>query len=148
MNTNKLKAALLALLLFGIGTAFGALAHRYWVTASVVAKSSGSDDYRSKYVSDMQSRLKLSPHQVDQLQVILDETKDKVKAVHDVYHPQIVQIKNAQIEKVKAILSSEQAKTYQVMVAEHEQHAKEQEARDRQEEIRQREAHAKALSGQ
>lgn len=146
MNSNKIKAVLFAIVLFGFGLAVGALAHRYYAASTVSAKT--AEDFRHKYVSEMQTKLKLTQHQVDQLQVILDETKAKVKAVRDTYHPEMVKIKDAQLTRVKSILSENQAKQYEAMVAEREQQSKEQEARDRQEEQRQREAHLKALNGQ
>lgn len=144
MNSNKTKAALFALLLFGFGAVVGALGHRYYTTTTVSAKT--AEDFRNKYVSEMQTKLKLTERQVDQLQVILDDTKAKVKEVRDRYHPEMVKIKDAQLTKVKSILSEEQARKYEALVAEREQHAKEQEDRDRQEEQRQRDAHLKALA--
>lgn len=146
MNSNKTKAALFALLLFGFGAAVGALGQRYYSAVSVSAKT--AEDFRHKYISEMQTKLKLNQRQVDQLQVILDDTKAKVKQVRDSYHPEMVKIKDAQLTRVKSILSPDQAKQYEAMVADREQHAKEQEERDRQEEQRQRELHLKALAGQ
>ena len=145
MNSNKTKAVLFALLLFGFGAAVGALGHRYYTATAVSAKT--AEDFRHKYILEMQSKLKLSQRQVDQLQVILDETKAKVKAVRDTYHPEMVKIKDAQLTKVKSILSDSQVKQYEAMVAEREQQSKIQEEHDRQEEQRQREAHLKALAG-
>ena len=144
MNTNKAKAAILALLLFGLGTAVGALSHRYYTATAVSAKT--AEDFRHKYVSEMQTKLKLSQGQVDQLQVILDDTKAKFRAVRESYHPEMVKIKDEQLTKVKSILSADQAKQYEAMVAEREQHAKDQDDHDRQEEQQQRETHLKALA--
>jgi hypothetical protein len=145
MQPNKAKAALFAVLLFGLGAIVGALAHRYYAATAVSAKT--AEDFRSKYVSEMQTKLKLNQHQVDQLQVILDETKAKVKSVRESYHPEMVKIKDDQLTRVKSILSPEQAKQYEAMVAEREQHAKEQDARDHQEEQHQRQIHLRALQG-
>jgi hypothetical protein len=146
MNSNNSKAALFALLLFGFGATVGALGHRYYTATVVGAKT--SEDWRHKYISEMQTKLKLNQRQVDQLQVILDDTRAKVKAVRDLYHPEMVKIKDDQLTKVKSILSADQAKQYEAMVAEREQHAREQEERDHQEEQRQHEAHLKALGSQ
>ena len=145
MNTNKAKAALFAILLFAFGATVGALGHRYYAATSVIAKT--AEDWRSKYIAEMQTTLKLNQHQLDQLQVILDETKAKFRAAHETHHPEMVKIKDDQLTKVKALLSPQQAKQYEAMVAEREQHAKEQDDRDKQDEARQREAHLKALSG-
>ncbi len=145
MNANKAKAAVFAVLLFGCGAAVGALAHRYYAATAVSAKV--SEDFRHKYISEMQTKLTLKPHQVDQLQVILDDTKAKVQAIRDTYHPEMAKVKDAQVARVKEILTPEQIKQYEVLVAERERHAKEQDAHDRQEEQAQREAHRKALAG-
>lgn len=145
MDSNKAKAVLFALLLFAFGTVAGALGHRYYTATAVSAKT--AEDFRHKYISEMQSKLKLSQRQVDQLQVILDDTKAKVKAVRDSYHPEMLKIKDAQLAKVKSILSPEQGRQYEAMVAAREQQSKEQDDRERQEEQHQREAHLKALAG-
>jgi hypothetical protein len=145
MNTNKAKAALFAVLLFAVGATVGALGHRYYAATVVSAKT--AEDFRSKYISEMQTKLSLSQHQVDQLQVILDETKAKFRAARESHHPEMVKIKDDQVTKVKAILSPAQAVQYEAMVAEREKHFKEQDDHDRQEEARQRETHLKALAG-
>jgi hypothetical protein len=145
MNSNKTKAALFALLLFGLGTAVGALGHRYY-TATTVNANTNAQDFRHTYVAEMQTKLKLNPRQVAQLQVILDDTKEKWKAMRESHHPEMVQIKDDQVTKVKSILSAQQATQYEAMVAEREQHAKEQEEHDKQEDQRQREADLKALA--
>jgi len=147
MNTNKAKAALFAVLLFGIGAAVGALGHRYYAATSVSAKTATAEDFRQKYISEMQTKLKLNQHQVDQLQVILDDTKAKFRAARESHHPEMVKIKDDQLARVKALLSADQAKQYEAMVAEREQHAKEQDDRDRQDEAHQRDLHLKALAG-
>jgi hypothetical protein len=146
MNTNKAKAALFALLLFGFGVTVGVLGNRYYAATAVSAKT--AEDFRHKYISEMQTKLKLNQHQVDRLQVILDDTKAKFRAARESHHPEMVRIKDEQLTRVKALLSEDQAKQYESMVAEREQHAKEQDDRERQEEVRQRDIHLKALSGQ
>jgi hypothetical protein len=147
MKGNQVKAALFALLLFGLGAAVGALGHRFYASTVVIAKPA-AEDFRHRYVGEMQSKLKLTASQVNQLQVILDETKAKYKSVRDTYHPEMVKVKEEQVAKVKSILKPEQMKQYDEMVAEREQHAREQEEHDRQEDERQAAAHKKALTGQ
>jgi aromatic ring-opening dioxygenase catalytic subunit (LigB family) len=143
MNSNKAKAALFAVLLFAVGSAVGALGHRYFTATTANA----AEVYRQKYVEEMQNKLKLNQHQIDQLQVILDETRDKFRAARESHHPEMVKIKDEQITKVKAMLSPDQSKKYEAMVAEREQKARDQDDHDRQEEARQRDLHLKALNG-
>jgi hypothetical protein len=133
MKGNKFAAALLSILIFLSGVAVGALAHRYYASTTVNAKTM-AEDFRQRYVAEMESRLKLTSNQVTQLETILDETKAKYKAVRDQFHPQMLAIKNEQIARVKAILTAQQIPVYERMVAEHERRAREQEARDREEE--------------
>ena len=141
MKRNQWTAALLSLLLFLSGVAVGVLAHRYYAATVVNAKTAA--DFRERYVSEMQSRLKLTQAQVDQLETILDDTKAQYKAVRDQYHPAMLKIRSEQISRVKAILTPQQVPAYEQLVAERERRASEQEARDRKQEQEQ-EARRKA----
>jgi hypothetical protein len=132
MKRNQWTAILVAVLLFCCGAAFGVLAHRYYTSTTVNAKS--PESFRHHYVSEMRSKLKLSATQVTQLETILDQTKQKVKAVRDSYHPAMLKIKEEQIGRVKSILTPQQIPIYERLVAEHERRVKEEEKRDRQEE--------------
>ena len=124
----------MAVLLFCCGAAAGALAHRYFESRVVSAKT--AEDFRQHYVSEMKSNLKLNAEQVDQLQKILDETKAKYKAVRDRYRPEMLQVKAEQVERVKSILTPEQIPAYDRLVAERERRGREQDERERQEEQR------------
>jgi Spy/CpxP family protein refolding chaperone len=127
MRRNQWAAVLLALLLFASGVAVGALAHRYYTATAVNAKTEGS---RQHYISEMQSKLKLTPAQVTQLESIADETKAKYHAVRDSYRPEMLKIKQDHINRVKAILTPEQIPLYEQLVAERERRSRDQEDRD------------------
>ena len=122
----------MALLLFCSGGVVGALAHRYYAAATVNART--SEDFRQRDLMEMQTRLKLTPAQVNQLENILDETKAKYKAVRDSYHPEMLRIRQDHIQRVKAILTPEQTVVYDQLLAERQRHAKELEDRERKEE--------------
>lgn len=127
MRRNRWAAIALGALLFVCGAIFGALAMSLHHPALANA-----EDYRQRYVNEMQSKLKLTPTQVNQLQDILDDTKAKVKAVRDSYHPQMLKIREEQISRVKSILTPQQIPGYEQLVADRERRAREQEARDRE----------------
>lgn len=146
MKRSQWTALIFALLLFGCGVAIGALGHRYYASSTVMAKS--AEDYRQRYVSEMQRKLKLTPKQVNQLQVILDETKAKTRSVREQYRPAIVSVKEEQVRRVKSILNSEQVPAYDRMVAERERHFREAEERDRQQEEKQSALHRQQAAGQ
>jgi len=132
MKRNQSTAALLAILLFGCGALVGALGHRYYASTTVSAKT--AEDFRHHYISEMESRLKLSPTQVSQLETILDDTKAEYKTIRDAYHPAMLKIKNEQIARVKSILTPQQVPAYEQLVAEREQRARQQEEREREDE--------------
>jgi hypothetical protein len=104
-----------------------------------------AENFRHHYTNEMRAKLNLSPQQVARLDVILDETKAKYKAVRDEYRPEMVKIKNEQIERVKSILTSEQVPEYEKLVAEREKRYQEQQERDRQEDEKRAAAHRAQL---
>ena len=128
MKRNTLPAVLLAMLLFGLGAAVGALAHRYYSPTIVVANS--PETFRKSYVSEMRTKLAMTPEQVNSLQAILDETKGKIKAVRDRYHPEMLRIKQEQVNRVRSILRPDQLPGYAKLVADRERRGREQEERD------------------
>lgn len=127
MKRLHILALASALVIFAMGLVAGALAHRLYVADTVNA----SEAWRVHYVSEMHARLKLTPQQVDKLNDVLDDTRVKVHQVHDRYRPEMLKIKQDQIEQIRAMLSPEQANQYTNMVSEQEQRAKEQDARNR-----------------
>lgn len=132
MKRHQWTAALVAVLLFCCGAAVGALAHRYYASTTVSAKT--AEDFRHHYVSEMRSKLSLTPTQVTQLETILDETKRKFKAVRDSYHPAMLKIKEEQISRVKSILTPQQIPMYERLVAEREQRMRAEEDREHRQE--------------
>jgi hypothetical protein len=146
MKRSQSSALIFALLLFACGVAIGALGHRYYASSTVMAKS--AEDYRQRYVSEMQGKLKLTPKQVTQLQVILDETKAKARSVREQYRPAIASVKEEQVRRVKSILNSGQVPAYDRMVAERERHFREAEERDRQQDEKQSALHRQQAAAQ
>ncbi|HWF46382.1 MAG TPA: hypothetical protein VG168_05210 [Bryobacteraceae bacterium] len=132
-------AWLLAVLLFCSGAAVGALAHRYFSSSNVV---NASDVMRKRYVDEMQSRLSLTPTQVNQLQSILDDTKAKYKAVRDAYRPAMLEVRGQQVRRVKAILTPRQVPIYEQLLADREKQSQEQEERDKKREQQEAAAHS------
>src|SRR5450755_2610318 len=133
MKRNQWTAIGFALLIFCFGVGVGALGQRYYSGQTVNAKEI-SDDFRHRYISEMKSKLNLTPAQVNQLNTILDETKAKFRAVRDSVHPAMVKIKEEQVARVKGILSASQVPAYEALVAERERKAREQEDRERHDE--------------
>ena len=129
MRRNQWTAILFAILLLGFGFLSGFLTHRMMSAAVVNAKT--AEDFRHSYTAEMKSKLKLDAQQVAQLDVILDETKARYKALRDENRPAMLKIKADQVSRVKSILKPDQVPEYERMVAEHERRFHEQEDRDR-----------------
>ncbi len=128
MRRNKWAAILFAILLFGCGVLCGALAQRYWAMGVVNAKN--AEDFRQTYMSEMKSKLRLTPAQVNRLEVILDDTKAQYKAVREQSRPAMLKIKNEQVSRVESILTPGQVPVYRKLVAERELRYKEQQERE------------------
>jgi hypothetical protein len=128
MKRPQQLALIFGLIIFGLGVASGILGHRLYDTGAVNA----ADDWRTRYVNEMQVRLNLTPLQVDQLNDVLDDTRVKVRAVKDKYKPQMLDIKQQQIAAMKALLSPKQQTEYDKFLADKEEKAKQQDARERQ----------------
>lgn len=129
MKRNRWAAALLTLVIFGLGVAAGALAHRYYTETVVSAKA--PEDFRHRYVDELQSRLHLSPAQLTQLEAILDDTKAKFHAIREASRPAMLNVRNEQIARVKAILTPEQVPVYEKLMAERERRFHDQDDHDR-----------------
>jgi hypothetical protein len=108
--------------------AAGILGHRLYNTAAVNA----ADDWRTRYVNELQMRLHLTQLQVDKLNDILDDTRAKVRVVKDKYKPQMLDIKQQQIAAMKSLLNSKQQAEYDKFLDEKEEKAKQQDAREHQ----------------
>ena len=145
MKRQQWTGVVLAALLFFGGAAVGLLADRYYSATVVTAKT--SETYRHRYVEEMESKLKLTTSQVKKLEVIMDDTKAKYKAVRDSYRPQMLAVKTEHIAQVKSILTAQQIPGYEKLLSERERRAREQDEQERQAEQR-RAAERKAQAGQ
>lgn len=130
MKRNNFTAVLVAILIFALGAAVGALAHRYYSPSVVIANS--PESFRQTYISEMKSKLGLTAKQMASLQDILDDTKAQIKAVRERNHPEMVRIRQEQVSRVKAILQPSQIPAYDRLLADRERRNREQEARDQQ----------------
>ncbi|MGH9618255.1 MAG: hypothetical protein ACRD45_00905 [Bryobacteraceae bacterium] len=130
MRRTRWAAVLFAIILFCCGIALGVLGNRYYNTEVVSAKAPGQS-FRQRYVSHMRKCLNLTGAQVAQLQKIMDQTKTRYHALREKYHPEVLQIRQEEIGKTKAILTAHQVPIYEQMVKEHEQHKRREHAKER-----------------
>ncbi|MEO8025338.1 MAG: hypothetical protein ABI823_02635 [Bryobacteraceae bacterium] len=127
MKLSKLSVAVNVTLLFLSGVAVGAFGYRLYTVAPVSANKTGkssSDEYRKKYLNEMQTRLKLDSEQAKKLDNILDETRARFHIVRERNKPEFDTIRSQQVEKVRGILNEQQRAEYERMRKEREEHEK------------------------
>jgi capsule polysaccharide export protein KpsE/RkpR len=141
MKKFSVAAVASMIAVFCSGIVVGALGHRLYTVKSVIAtadmdkgsrdKPKSAEDYRKKFVDEMQARLKLDDTQLKQLNVILDDTRDQFHAVKQRGKAEMKQIHDAQKERITEILSAPQRAEYEKMIAERDQRRKDREAADK-----------------
>lgn len=129
MKRNNLQAIVIATLLFGFGVVVGALAYRYYRPPVAIANS--PESVRQSVISEMRSKLSLTPTQVDQLQGILDKTRMQMHTIRERNRPEIDAVKQEQVKRVKEILQPNQIALYDKLLADRDRRFREQEARSR-----------------
>ena len=121
MTRTSFTTSIYLLLVFLSGGVVGVLGHSY-ATRSVSANTAprNPEQYKRKYIEEMRTRLKLKDDQVNQLSGILDETRRRFHEQHERAKPELDQIQNDQVSKVRALLNDEQRSEYEKMRIERE----------------------------
>ncbi len=124
MKRSSLSTWIYLLLLFASGAALGVFSDHFYTTKTVLAKGvtakNDPNEYRRKYVEEMRARLKLDSKQVSSLGQILDDARSQMRDLHEKYRPEMTSIHNAQVTRVKGILTDTQLSEYQKMLDERE----------------------------
>ncbi len=111
-------------LVFVSGALVGGVGYRLYNTESVTAvlKSNPctADAVRHRYMDEMQTRLKLSPDQVQKLSAILEGTHKRFKTLREKYKPEVKTIQEEQVASIRAILNATQQAEYEKMRQERE----------------------------
>lgn len=123
MKRSNLAAALYLFLVLLSGVLLGGFGHRLYTSYGVSAKTgpTGPEEYRRKYIEEMRMRLNLREEQVRQLNVILDATRTRYRALREKYGPEMKMIHQEQVEKTRAILDDAQRAEYEKLREEREQ---------------------------
>lgn len=110
---NKWQVRLAALVIFTLGAAAGALAlnaYRSWSHASA-----GPDGGRGDRFARMLERLNLTPEQKTEVQQILADTREQVRAARAETEPRMAEIRRHTDERLQKILTAEQWQQFQQM---------------------------------
>jgi hypothetical protein len=82
--------------------------------------ASGPEEFRSRYVAELQNRLKLTDQQVKQLQPILDETRQQHRELRERHKPEFMAIHDEQVRKIRLMLTGAQQAEYTKLLEERE----------------------------
>ncbi|MEZ5353091.1 MAG: hypothetical protein R2762_10685 [Bryobacteraceae bacterium] len=113
MKRANVAAAAYVLLTFGSGLAVGALGHWLYDSKIVRASTNRSEEYRKRYIQDMQSRLQLTPEQTNTLTGILDSTRSLYRELHDKHRPEYQAIQQLQVAQIRRMLDDTQKAAYE-----------------------------------
>ena len=125
MTITKSATALYVAMVFASGAMVGGLGHKFFSAKTVSASVRPSpDEWRRQYMEEMQSRLKLNGDQVLRVNILLDETRSRVREAHAKSQPEIDQIKKEQVDKVRGLLDEKQKSEYETLRRERDERAK------------------------
>ncbi len=132
MLRSRLTASIYVLLIFLSGIVVGAFGYRLYNPAPVgttAAYRNSPEEWRKHYISELRAKVKLNDHQVEQLQSILDATRQKVRAVRDRIDPEMKQIHQGQVDRIRAMLSENQLPAYEKFLEERERERQRQQGK-------------------
>lgn len=118
MKLSKLAIALYVGLVFASGAVIGVFGDRLYNVSIVRARTPKPDEFRKNYLNMMQTRLGLSPDQVNKLGGIMDETRVRYDELHRKMQPEREIVRKEQQDKVRSILSPDQRAEYDKMLEE------------------------------
>jgi len=127
MSFSKGAIAGYLALVFVSGAAVGGFGTRLYTVSSVLSNGKGiqpPEEMRKHFVSDLQTRLKLSDDQVMKLNLILDEARGRFHETQEKMRPEMEAIRQNQIDSIKAMLSPEQRAAYESLIKEREERRK------------------------
>jgi len=105
--------ALYLFLVFVSGAVVGAMGYRVYNPPTARSARVSPEEWRKRFVDEMQSRVALTPDQVQKVNAIMDETKSRFDDDRDRHHRVVEQIREEQRAKMRAILTADQLPKYE-----------------------------------
>jgi hypothetical protein len=127
MRRSNFTIALYLTLLFLSGLIVGAYGYRFITVNPVATRASrrpSEEEWRKQYLNEMQTRVKLTPDQLQKLNVLMDETRSRFHEERQKHDGVMKTIRDQQTDKVRAMLTDTQRPEYEKLRAEKEQRAK------------------------
>src|SRR5688572_24836212 len=135
MRRSNLTIGVYMLSVFLSGVAVGGFAHRLYTAQSVAAigqpdRRPTPEEFRRKYVEELRTKLQLDSDQLARVHLVLDETRERFRAVKEKYkpdfdsvngrfRPEMRAVHEAQVTQIRALLKSDtQRQAYDQFLAE------------------------------
>jgi hypothetical protein len=146
MNRSNLTVGIYMAAVFLSGVAVGGFGYRLYTAQTVTASERpgrpNPEEFRRRYVETLQNRLQLDAEQVGKLNTVLDQTRDRARAVREKYkpefdavhaksRPEMRAVHEAQVAQIRALLKSDaQRQEYERFLAERDQKRRERDQRE------------------
>ncbi len=127
MKFSRAAIALYVGLIFASGVVLGAFGQRLYNVSQDASKSPSRRDpeaMRKKIIEIYKDRLHLTSDQIEQLNMIMDETRSKVEEVRRGNRPAFHKIHEEQDQKIRSMLNPDQQAEFDKIMKEREEHMK------------------------
>jgi Spy/CpxP family protein refolding chaperone len=129
MRRSSFTIVLYLALVFISGLGVGAYGYRFITQKNPDAAKANPprpspEEFRKQYLNEMKSRLKLTPDQIQKLNVMMDETRSRFHEERQKHDAVMKTIRDQQTDKVRAMLTDAQRPEYEKLRAERDQRAK------------------------
>jgi hypothetical protein len=122
VKLSRAAIAVYVFLVFASGGVLGAFGMRLYTAQTTVRRPRLSpEEQRKRVIAEDESRLKLTPQQVLQLNTIMDDTKSRVDEIRRKMHPEYQKIHEDQNQKFRNMLTPEQQVEFDKMMKEREE---------------------------
>lgn len=119
MSAPRFKALALMSIVFLLGAIVGASLGTTIVSRKFAApQETMGKPGRAKFVDRLNARLHLSPQQMAQMKVILDETHQQFGALHESVKPQFEAIRTRTRDRIREQLADSQKPEFEAMIRE------------------------------
>ena len=122
MKLSRAAIAAYVFLVFASGGVLGAFGMRLYTAQNTVRRPRLSpEEQRKRIIAEDESRLKLTAQQVQQLNIIMDETKSRVDEARRKMHPEYQKIHEEQNKRFREMLTPDQQLEFDKMMKEREE---------------------------
>jgi len=124
MKRWNVPIALYLFLVFVSGAVVGALGYRVYNPPVARSARLTPDEWRKQYLNEMQTRVNLTPDQVEKVNKILDDTDARFTSARQQHHDVVEQIKEEHRAKLRSIMTAEQLPKYEQFRADRDARSK------------------------